>query len=149
MRLASGLAVLVLGVCQVPLPTASATLHWATIDLPRASYCWSSGGHGECADSPGPELLLKNGDLKPYRTAGGFDIRIAFHSTSTLKHFDVLLMVSPDGKAGPVTMTGPETFAIRASPPGASGIYVYVVRGTWPEGSVDFLLAIDLIPGVA
>ena len=149
MRLAAGLAVLVCGACQVPLPTASATLHWATIELPRASYCWSSGGHGECADSPGPEMLLRHGDLKPYRTAGGFEAKIAFHSSSTLKHLEVQLMVSPAGKAGPITLTGADSFAIPSSPGVLAGVYVYVISGIWPEGSVDFYLAIDLIPGVA
>lgn len=148
-RLAVLLSVLALGVCQQPLPTASATLHWATIDLPRASYCWSSGGHAECADSPGPEMLLKSGDLKPYRTAGGFDVKVTLHSTSTLKQLAVLLMVSPDGKAGPVPLKGADTFAVAMSPPAGAGVYVYVIRGTWPEGTVDFYLALNLIPGGA
>lgn len=149
MRLAVLVGLLALGICQQPLPTASATLHWATIDLPRGSYCWSSGGHGECADSAGPDLLLKSGQLKPYRTAGGFDAKIAFHSSSAPKSFEVLLMVSPDGTTGPVSLTGQDVIKIGMSPPARVGVYVYVVRGTWPEGSVDFFLAIDLIPGGA
>ena len=48
-----------------------------------------------------------------------------------------------------MTLSGPGTFAIPISPPAATGVYVYVVRGSWPEGTVGFFLAIDLIPGVA
>ena len=78
-----------------PLPTASATLHWAAIDLPRGSYCWSTGGHAECADSAGADQLLKTGYLKPYTTAGGFDVTITFHSAREPKGFNVQLVQSP------------------------------------------------------
>ena len=132
-----------------PLPTASATLHSATIDLPRGSYCWNSGGHGECADSAGPDLRLETGYLKPYRTAGGFNVEITFHSTNQPSTFNVELVKSPDGKVGPVKESGTHSFTLGASPPVAVGTYLYVVTGTWPEGDVGFFLALDLIPGVA
>lgn len=132
-----------------PLPTASATLHWATIDLPRGSYCWQGGGHGECADSAGTNQLLKSGYLKPYRTAGGFDVKITFHSASQLNSFNVQLIQSPDGKLGTVLESAPHTFGIGMSPPATPGLYVYLVTGTWPEGDVGFFLTIDLIPGAA
>src|SRR5438270_11184145 len=54
------------------LPSASATLHSATINLPRGSYCWSGGGKPTCADSAPVDALLRTGYLEPYRTAGGF-----------------------------------------------------------------------------
>lgn len=132
-----------------PLPTASATLHGLTVDMPRGSYCWSSGGHAECADSAGPEALLRTGYLKPYRTPGGFDVEVTFHSATQPKTFNVQLFQSPDGKVGPVKESSTHAFSLGASPPAASGIYVFVVTGTWPEGDVGFFLAIDLIPGVA
>ena len=131
------------------LPTASATLHWATIDLPRGSYCWNSSGQGECADSAGADALLKTGYLKPYRTAGGFDAKITFHSTAQPTGFGVQLIQGPDGKAMTVDQSGPYTFSLGVSPPAATGVYVYVVTGIWPEGNVGFYLAIQLIPGVA
>lgn len=155
-RLAGAVAVLALTACQMPgfgpkaeLPTASATLHWATVQLPRGSYCWRSIGHGECADSAGPDLLLKTGYLKPYRTAGGFEVKISFHSTSPLQHLEVRLMQGPGGSAGPIGLSGADTFAIGMSQPAANGVYVYVNTGDWPEGSVDFFLVLDLIPGAA
>lgn len=132
-----------------PLPTASANLHGVTVDLPRGSYCWTSGGHGECADSAGPEALLKTDYLKPYRTPGGFDVEISFHSATQPSTFNVQLFQSPDGKVGPVKESSTPTFSLGASPPAASGMYVYVVTGTWPEGDVSFFLAVDLTPGVA
>jgi hypothetical protein len=132
-----------------PMPTASATLHWATIDLSRGSYCWSSGGLGECADSASADQLLKSGYLKRYRTAGGFDVKITFHSASQPKSFNVQQVQSPDGKVAPVTESSPHSFSVGMSPPAAAGLYVYLVTGTWAEGDVGFFLALDLIPGVA
>jgi hypothetical protein len=134
---------------QAQLPTASATLHWAAIDLPRGSYCWNSGGRGECADSAGTDELVKSGYLKPYRTAGGFDVRITFHADSQPRTFSVQQIQSPDGKLASVTESAPHSFSIGMSPPAAPGLYVYLVTGTWPEGDVGFYLTIDLIPGAA
>jgi hypothetical protein len=134
---------------RAQLPTASARLHWASIDLPRASYCWNSGGQGECADSADADELLKSGYLKPYRTAGGFDVKITFHASSQPKTFDVQQIQSPDGKPVRVPETTPNTFSIGMSPPAAPGLYVYLVTGTWAEGDVGFFLALDLIPGAA
>jgi hypothetical protein len=131
------------------LPTASATLHWATIDLPRGSYCWNSGGQGQCADSAGADQLLRSGYLKPYRTAGGFDVKITFHSASEPNSFNVQLVQSPDGKPSAVTASAPHTFSIGMSPPAATGVYVYLVTGTWAEGDVGFFLTLNLIPGMA
>ncbi|TMF31506.1 MAG: hypothetical protein E6I30_11820 [Chloroflexi bacterium] len=88
-----------------PLPTATAELYGASIELPRGSYCWNSGGHAACADSPGAETLLRMGDLKPYATAGGYDIQ--------------------------------------------TGVYVYAVSGTWPEGDVTFFLTLKVSPETA
>ena len=131
------------------LPTASATLHWATIDLPRASYCWNSGGQGECADSAGTDQLLKSGYLKPYRTAGGFDVKITFHAASQPNSFNVQLVHSPDGKLAAVTESAPHTFSIAMIPRAAIGVYVYLVTGTWAEEDVGFFLTLDLTPGTA
>lgn len=132
-----------------PLPTASATLQWATIDMPRGSYCWNSGGHGECADSAGIDDLLATGYLKLHRTAGGFDVKITFHSATQPTSSNIELIRSPDSKATSVAGSLAGSFSLEASPPAAAGTYVYVVTGTWPEGDVGFYLAIDLIPGVA
>lgn len=131
-----------------PLPTASATLHWAKIDLPRGSYCWKFGDHGECADSPGAQPLLRSGFLKPYRTAGGFDALVTFKSASQPSVFQVELQ-TPDGKARTVPESAPHTFSIDTIPTAASGIYVYVVTGKWAEGDVSFYLVLDLLPGGA
>lgn len=131
------------------LPTASATLHSATIDLPRGSYCWNGGGQGECADSAGADQLLKTGYLKPYRTAGGFDVKINFHSDAQPTGLTVQLVQGPDGKAMTVDKSGPRTFGLGVSPPAAAGVYVYVVTATWAEGDVGFFLTIQLIRGIA
>lgn len=134
---------------EQPLPTASATLHWATIEMPRGSYCWKSGGHGGCADSADADTLLETGYLEPYRTAGGFDVTISFHSAEQPANFDVKLLLSPDRVVGHVMETGIHTFNLAASPPAEAGTYVYGVSGKWPEGDASFFLAIDLVPGVA
>jgi hypothetical protein len=132
------------------LPTASATLHWAKVDLPRGSYCWRSGAQADCADSAGVDQLLRTGYLKPYRTAGGFDVLVNFHSASQPKGFHVQLIQSPTQKA--VTVSGsaaPRTFSIGMIPRNAAGLYVYLVTATWDEGEVSYFLPLDLIPGGA
>jgi len=131
-----------------PLPTARANLHFASIDLPRAAYCWHSGAHGECADSPGPETLLRMGDLKPFATAGGYDIQIVFNPTSQVTSFTVELAYGP-GSPSPIATTAPQTFALPQVSVDKAGVYVYAVSGAWPEGDVTFFLALNLVPGVA
>ena len=84
------------------LPTASATLHGATLNLPRGSYCWSSGGRGTCADSLPVDVLLRNGYLKPYRTAGGYRVQIAYHSSSAPINSKIELLKAPSGNSGVV-----------------------------------------------
>jgi hypothetical protein len=133
---------------ETPLPTATATLHFAQVDLPRGSYCWNSGTHGECADSAGPDQLLARGYLKPYRTAGGFDATITFHGPSDPKTFDVQLLETPAGVgARSISASGDRTFHVDQVT--VAGVYVYVVTATWPQGDVGFFLALDLIPGGA
>ena len=132
----------------VPLPTASATLQSTQLDLPRGSYCWSSGGKAVCADAAGPDMLLETGYLKPYRTSGGFDVSIAFQSKSELRNFHIELVKSPTGNA-PVTTTGSRSFFLPAAPSVRSGIYVYMIVSIWPQGDVSFLLPIDLVSGAA
>lgn len=131
-----------------PLPTATARLHSTTVELPRGSYCWSSGGHGESADSVGPDYLLKSGGLKPYRTAGGFVAAMTFKPSSP-REFHAEMVIAPPGVTAappPIHDTG---ISIPSVTSGAAGVYVYMVSGSWNEGTVSFFLALDLIPGVA
>jgi len=129
-----------------PLPTATAKLYGAaSIDLPRASYCWSGGGHAACADSPGAETLLRMGELKPYSTAGGFDVQIVFHPLGPLHSFTVDLVHGP-GSPSAIATTAPQTFAQPHVHNDKAGVYVYAVSGTWPEGEVTFFLALNVIP---
>ena len=151
MRLALAACLILFAGCEfvpVPLPTASATMHFSRLDLPRASYCWSSGGKATCADSAPPGVLVANGYLRPYRTAGGYDVQVAFQSKSQLRGFHVELVMSPSGTAA-VNTTGDKTFGLPVAPGVPAGIYVYMISSTWPEGSVSFFLPIDLAPGVA
>ena len=138
-------------VSDPPLPTATATLQSATVDLPRASYCWYMDGRGQCADSAAPDILLKSGYLKPIRTAGGFDARIKFKSASAPHLFRAELTMTPRG-IDPVAVETPAalTLAVPAVTPGAAGVYVYTVTGTWQgSGEASFFLALELVPGSA
>jgi hypothetical protein len=132
----------------VPLPTANATLQSTQLDLPRGSYCWSSGGKAVCADAAGPDMLLETGYLRPYRTTGGFEISIAFQSESELRSFRVEVVKSPTGNA-PVKTTGPRTFFLPGAQSVQPGIYVYMISSIWPQGDVSFFLPIDLASGAA
>ncbi len=134
---------------QDHLPAASASLHWATVEMPRGSYCWKSGGHSDCAVSPGPSQLLATGYLQVYRTAGGFDVKVTFRNASQPDGLKVRLVQSPDGRVVWLTESAPQTFSVAISPPAAAGLYVYEVTATWPEGDVSFFLALQIVPGVA
>src|SRR5262249_40028060 len=125
------------------LPTASANLHWATVNLPRGSYCWNSGGQGACADSASVDVLFQSGYLKPYRTAGGYRVQIAFHSTSTPINSKIELLKTPSGHLGAVQESAPLAFDLPVIPREGAGVYVYLVTGTWKDGSVTFFLVLD------
>jgi hypothetical protein len=130
----------------VPLPTATATFHSVSLDLPRGSYCWSSGGKATCADSASADALLERGYLKPYRTAGGFDVQIAFQSKSELRSFHVERVKSPIGTATePSTPT--RSFHLPAVPATPAGVYIYMITSAWPQGDVSFFLPVELSPG--
>lgn len=131
------------------LPTASANLHWATLNLPRGSYCWSSAGRGTCADSAPVDVLLRTGYLKPHRTAGGYRVHIAFHSSSPPISSRIELVKAPGGNSGAVKEPAPLAFDLPVIPSEGTGVYVYLVTGTWREGSVSFFLVLDGIPGIA
>lgn len=121
-------------------PTASATLHWATVPLKLGSYCWASGGQGECADSAAPEALLHSGYLVPYRSAGCQSALIKFSSEP--EAFEVELVYSTAGSTGPIANHDFQ-FDISSVP----GTYVYAVMGKWAEGDVSFFLPLEIIPG--
>lgn len=131
-----------------PIPKAQALLHWSTVDLKPAAWCWNFGNRGECADSPGAEILLERGELKPVSTAGGFDARIDFKPADGLQDFEVDLVVGP-GQPVHVTLSAERTFAIPMVDQSGAGVYAYAINSTWPEGSVTYFLALRLVPGVA
>ena len=131
------------------LPTASATLHWATLNLPRGSSCWSSEGRGTCADSAPVDVLLRSGYLKPYRTAGCYRVQIAFHSISAPINSKIELLKAPSGNSAAVKEPAPLVFDLPVIPSKGTGVYVFLVTGTWREGSVSFFLVLDETPGVA
>ena len=127
-------------IATVPKPTATATLHWHTVQLKLGSYCWSSGGQGECADSAGADALLRTGYLVPERTAGCQSALIKFSTEP--QTFEVQLVYSTTGKTGSVASED-HAFDIGSTP----GTYVYVITGTWSEGDVGFYLPLEIIPG--
>jgi hypothetical protein len=134
-------------IVPVPLPTATATFQNVRLDLPRGSYCWSSGGKATCADSASADLLLEHGYLKPYPTTGGFEVQVAFQSKSELRSFHVQRVKSPIGTSEETT-TLARTFHLPEVPGVPAGIYIYMIRSTWPQGDVSFFLPIELASGV-
>jgi hypothetical protein len=131
------------------LPTASADLRWATVNLSRGTYCWNSAGHGACADSAPPDVLLQKGYLKPYRTAGGYRVQIKFHANSVATNSKIELLSAPSGGSGSIKESAPLAIDLPVIPSQGPGVYVYLVTGTWKEGSASFYLVLDEIPGGA
>jgi len=84
------------------------------------------------------------GELKPYSTAGGFDIQIVFHPLFQLRSFAVDLVYGP-GSPSAIVTTAPQTFAQPQVQNDKAGVYVYAVSGRWPEGDVTFFLALNVI----
>jgi hypothetical protein len=117
----------------------TATLGSARVSLPRGSYCWQSGGTGTCADSASADTLLRSGYLKPFMIAGGVTARVNF-STSP-RQVSVTLVNGPTGRGGSVAHAA--AFDLSSVP----GEYVYVISGTWHEGTVDFYLAVHVVNG--
>ena len=121
------------------VPTASVTIAGAHLSLPRGSYCWSSWGKAECADSAGPDLLLSTGYLEPRATGPGVSADVEFSSPP--ESLDVSRVWSSTGGLGPVGHSGSH-FDL----PSQRGTYVFDVSARWPEGKVDFLLAVQVGP---
>jgi len=130
----------------VPLPTATANFQSTRLDLPRGSYCWSSGGKAVCADSASADALLESGYLRPFRTAGGFDVQVAFQSQSELRGFQVQRVKSPVGTATEPS-TPARSFHLPAVPATPPGVYIYMITSTWPQGDVSFFLPVELTSG--
>lgn len=127
-----------------PLPSASAYVGATKVDMPHGSYCWNSGGNGECVDIASPDDLLKSGHLKPVVTAGGLNVRIELQAASQPREFMVDLLETPAGLRLPAVVTTGSSFLLMSTPPAEPGIYVFGVTGTWQEGDVSFLLAVQL-----
>jgi hypothetical protein len=132
---------------RTQLPTASAGLLGIQVDLPRGTYCWSSGGQGECADVASFDDVFRLRHLKPYQMTGGSSVEVVFHSTSELLGSSVELGQAPGLKKEDIGKTMALPIQIPTSPPATTGLYVYVITGQWHEGNVTFLLPIELIPG--
>jgi hypothetical protein len=139
---ALALIVVVLTACgPAPLPTATAALGSAHVSLPRGSYCWSSWGKAVCADSAGAETLLRSGYLKPYEITGGEKTLITLSPSP--RTTTAAMAYSDGGATGAVAFSGGSLVL-----PSQPGTYVYSIFGTWPEGDVDFFLAVRLTTAV-
>ncbi len=113
-----------------PVPTAAADIGASHISLPRASYCWSSGGHATCADSADSETLLRTGYLKPVTAPAGARAQITFSAQPS--RVAIALGQEPVGSEASFTL------------PAQSGRYVYTITGFFPEGDVGFFLPVDV-----
>jgi len=122
----------------VPLPTATADIGASHVSLARGSYCWSSGGQGTCADSAGPDILLKTGYLKPVSEPAGAMVRVKFSAPPHGLAVNIEWTAS-GGQLGPVSHDE-ESFNLPVDP----DRYVITITGTWQEGDVGFYLPVDV-----
>lgn len=97
---------------------------------------------------PGGGNPAADGRLKPYATAGGYDIQIVFHPLFQLRRFTVDLVYGP-GSPSAIATTAPRTFAQPQVQDDEAGVYVYAVSGTWPKGDVTFFLTLKVSPETA
>jgi hypothetical protein len=134
------------GIDDQGLPNATATFHWLHLPHHRASYCWQAAAHGFCADVASADAVLRVANVEPFRIAVGQLSVISFSARPLT--LAVRLLSGPGGQRNVAVASSGLSFNIPHAPQATTGVDIYDVAGTWPQGSVDFYLPIQLIPGV-
>jgi hypothetical protein len=117
-------------------PQVAVKIAAATVPTAMGSYCWSSGGHGECADMASIEAVIQAGGLSPIRVSADSPGTISFDRRP--KSMD--LMVGPDqAHLQPVPLAG---LSFRA--PSTPGRWEYLLSGRWDEGEVSWVFLVSV-----
>jgi hypothetical protein len=102
-----------------------------------ASYCWSTPGSGVCADPPPLNEVIKS--MKPgSNMAPGAKVQLHFDRSP-----DVVMLSEIDlgtGNQTRVSLGSDRTFVS----PDQVGLHGYVVSAQWPDGTVEWVLALKV-----
>src|SRR5579859_3571975 len=134
------IAVVILAGCGiapgVSMPNVRISVDSTHVPTARGSYCWNSGGHGECADMASVEAVIQAGHLSPVRVRPDAPATLSFD-----RQPDSIELSSGSDEAHlePVTLTG-STFRTGGKP----GTLEYLLTGRWKEGDVSWVFVVSV-----
>jgi hypothetical protein len=123
-----------LGGAAKPLMTVK--IAGAIVPNAMGSYCWSSGGHGECADMASIDGVIQAGGLSPIRVLADSPGTISFDRRP--KSMD-LMFGSDEAHLQAVPLSG---LSFRA--PSTPGRWEYLLSGRWDEGDVSWVFLVSV-----
>jgi hypothetical protein len=133
-------ATLVLTACTglggVAKPQVTVKIAGATVPTAMGSYCWSSAGHGECADMASIEAVIQAGGLSPIRVLADSPGTISFDRRP--KSMD-LMVGSDEAHLQTVPLAG-----LSFRTPSTPGRWEYLLSGRWDEGDVSWVFLVSV-----
>jgi len=124
------------GLCGAAKPQVTVKIAGATVPTAMGSYCWSSGGHGECADMASIEAVIQAGGLSPIRASADSPGTISFDRRPKSM---VLMVGSDEAHLQPVPLA---TLSFRV--PSTPGRWEYLLSGRWDEGDVSWVFLVSV-----
>jgi hypothetical protein len=124
------------GLGGVAKPQVVVKIAGATVPTAMGSYCWSSGGQGECADMASVDAVIQAGGLSPIRVLANNPGAISFDRPP--KSMD-LMVGSDDAHLQAVAVAG---MSFRA--PSTPGRWEYLLSGLWDEGDVSWAFLVSV-----
>lgn len=124
------------GLGSVAKPQVVVKIAGVTVPTAVGSYCWSSGGHSECADVASIDAAVQAARLSPIRVSAGSTGTISFDRPP--KSMD--LMFGSDGTHLQAIPVAGQSF--RA--PSTSGQWEFLLSGHWDEGDVSWSFLVSV-----
>jgi hypothetical protein len=123
----------------VSMPNVRITVDSTQVPTARGSYCWNSGGHGECADMASIEAVIKAGNLTPFRVPPDAVATLSFDRPPESIELSAGL---DEAHLEAVTLSGP-TFRTSAKP----ATLDYLLTARWKEGDISWVFLASVQAG--
>jgi hypothetical protein len=134
-RFAAVLAVLLCACGGAATPHVTVSVAGTNVPTGMGSYCWNSGGQGECADMASVEAVIQAKHLTPVLTTAGGVVTISFDRPP--KSLD--LRGGPDEAHMSAVPVSGFTFRVPVTP----GETEYLLDARWSEGDVSWVFLIS------
>jgi hypothetical protein len=122
------------GVGGAAMPQVGVKIAGANVPTAMGSYCWSSVGHGECADMASMEAVIQARGLSPIRVLANGSGAITFDRRPN----SLDLMVGSDqAHLQAVPLSG-----LSFEAPSTPGRWEYLLSGRWDEGDVSWVFLV-------